>query len=314
MASLKDKPNVGNVPNIVNAEKIVSEISDKFKGNAVKCIAVDKHIAEIIEKNATGPISNQDWMKMEFARFDEHTKESLRAYGLTKERVVDNPKQAEEFVKNVIKMEGLPNGNGGTDIMNGATLGHYDKAGHGIDIVAADRLGVPIPIEVKKYHQVSGAKLTDTDVVRLEPQVTEWKQQREESAKHAQNLQTDSWLSGEWQAEKPISQKRSVYNEAKPKVGEYLPVQQMDELWVQDRWLKLIKTEEGRNRMRTAGVSAKYLNYEMLRTSPKLNEWKDILNNRTVAVVSERAGNVGKRMFHQAIFEKRAKRVFSIEM
>ncbi len=66
--------------------------------------------------------------------------------------------------------------------------------------------------------------------------------------------------------------------------------------------------------MERIGVDKRYLDYERLRGSPDLPEWHEILDRRTVAIVSDRSGSAGRRMFDQAVFEKRAKRVMKIEI
>ena len=97
------------------------------------------------------------------------------------------------------------------------------------------------------------------------------------------------------------------------KTGE-LPVQQMDDLWVQDRWLKVVKTPEGRARMANIGVDSKYLNYDRLRSSPELPEWRDILDRRATVIVSGSSGDTGKQMFLQSVCDGRSKSVLKIEV
>jgi hypothetical protein len=57
--------------------------------------------------------------------------------------------------------------------------GHYDGAGHGIDLLAGAAKGVPVLIEVKKCNSPVVASLEDRPVTRLEPAVEDWRQQRE---------------------------------------------------------------------------------------------------------------------------------------
>jgi hypothetical protein len=204
---------------------------------------------------------------------------SLDRQGLTADLVGADPDLAESYAGQVFAHEGIPDGNGSTEQVRGVVPSHYDDGGHGIDLVAADAAGAPIPIEVKKYNQPSAARLEDRSIVALEPEVGRWRAQQ-------------TLASGEKE----------------------LPVQQMDDLWARDRWLKLVKSPEGQTRLRQTGVDERYLDYQRLRAAPDLPEWGEILDRRTTVIVSGGGGDAGKRLVDQAIFERRSKRVVKIEM
>lgn len=278
-------------------------------------------IAETIAAHAEGPVATHDRMTLEANRFSEDTQKALDETGLTREIVLADHNKAEDYVSQVFEKEGIPNGDGGVDKpKNGVASGHYEKRGEGgvgIDLVAADQDGVPIPIEVKKYQQTSSAHLEDRSVggeqhQTLEPEVVDWKAQREQQARAGINAHPDA--AATWKPEIAEWRQQVTQDQEKMQASGELPVQQMDDLWTQDRWLKLIKTQDGQQRMRNIGVDAKYLDYDRLRSLPDLPEWRDILDRRTTAVVSDSHGDVGKQLFLQAVFEKRSKSVMKIEV
>lgn len=276
------------------------------------------HIAAQINEQATGPIAGDDWMKMDSSRFKPSTLDTLQRQRLTPDNILSNPDRAETYAGQVLALEGIPDGNGGVEKVRGVVPGHFDQTGHGIDLVAADAKGNPIPIEVKKYNQPSAAHLEDRPVTRLEPEVAQWKAQRESlvtGLRRGDLAKFRSDAEATWKPEVADWRKQIEKDEAKmqSQKGE-LPVQQMDDLWVRDRWLKLIKSPEGQARLRQAGVNEKFLNYRRLRTAPDLPEWQTILDRRMTVVVSDRNGNVGHRLFLQAIKEKRSKQVIKIEL
>ncbi len=271
--------------------------------------------AEIIEQLANGPISNQDWHKMEMTRFSEQTLNALQEQNLTADVVLNDADKAESFVCEVLKREGIPDGNGGTEQVKGVAPGHYDQAGHGIDVIAADQSGVPIPIEVKKYHQISAAKMENRSVIRLEPEVENWRRQREKAVLAQERGQMTVNTAEAWKPEVRERQKQIYRDAQKMKQNDgRLPVQQMDDLWVRDRWLKIIRRKEGRDRLKSVGIDEKYLNVETLQTSPDRPEWKDILNRCQVVIVTDGSGATGRKLLRQLVIERRAKGVFSIEV
>jgi hypothetical protein len=212
-------------------------------------------------------------MTLEASRFEEETNAALIQEGLTREVVVSDSDKAELYTSRVFEREGIPDGNGGTEKVKGVAPGHFSNRGWGIDLVAANSEGKPMPIEVKKYGQPSAAQLSDGPIVGLEDDTERWLQRRE-----------------------PLEH----------------PVRQMDEWWTRDRWLKLIKSPEGQKRMADLGVNEEYLDYNHLRSSPDLQEWEDFLDQRVTVIVSEREGDAGKHLSDQAVFEVRSKRVVKI--
>lgn len=276
-------------------------------------------IAAKISELATGPISNDSWDQMDAAKFKPSTSIDLAGKGLTPDKVLPDDKLGEAYVGRVFDLEGIPNGNGGVDKVRGVVSGHYDEANHGIDLVAADAQGNPIPIDVKDYQKPSGAALSDVHTKELEPEVAQWRQQREARV-HALKTHELTKLRPDaeekWKPEVK-SWRATIYADKtrirKGRTGE-LPVQQMDELWTQDRWLKLIKSPEGRARLQQAGVDSKYLDYEKLRASPDLPEWQAILSRRTTVILSGNEGDTGRHLFAQCLREKRSKSVLKIKV
>jgi hypothetical protein len=273
--------------------------------------------AELKAKPGAGALDPGDCMKMESRRFSAQTKSALRKEGLSPEAVLSDPDKAESFVAKVTENEGLPDGNGGTVCVQGVVAGHYDRGGHGVDLVAADVNGAPVLIEVKKHNSPAVASLEDEPVKKLEPTVEAWRQQREKlvlaeqqaALKGARSEARDNW--------KPevAEQQRQVERDTKQLTPDnQLAVRQMQDLWARDRWLKVIKESEGRERLKQAGIAGKYLNYEALSTSPDLVEWGEILDGRTAVIVSGKDDITGKRLLDQSLFEDRVKRVVHIKL
>ena len=280
-------------------------------------------IAERIATQAKGPIANDSWETLDATRFSADTQQQLDRAGLTRDAVLSDANKAENYAASVFSLEGIPNCGGSVDqFKQGVVSGHYEQRGDGgvgIDLVGADQDGIPTPIEVKKYQQTSAAHLENRSVARLEPEVANWKAQREQAVRARQEGRLaeirpdaqDTWKPevADWRRDIARDQLRM----AETATGE-LPVQQMDELWTRDRWLKIIKTEDGQQRMRGIGVDEKYLDYNRLRSSPDLPEWQAILDRRTTVVVSDSRGNVGKQLFLQAARDGRSKAVVKIEV
>lgn len=280
-----------------------------------------KEIANKIARTAEGPISRQDWNTLESDRFSPTTHQALEAQGMSAEKVLSNPDQAETFVQEVFAREGVPNGNGGVDVPKGVTNGQYDLQKHGIDIVFADQDGIPNVSDVKKYNQASAAHLEDRGVTRLEPEVERWRQQRQSQAINYLEGHPETSNPDANDIRKPESLhyrqeiQRDVFHMDKDAQNQYfLKVEQMDDLWTQDRWLKLIKTQEGQERMRSIGVDERFLDVKKLSASPFCPEWQEILDRRSAVIVSSEQGQAGKQITNQAIFENRVKQVFQIEI
>lgn len=299
--------------------KQIEQATTKLETTGAGCQPLAQS-AEKICALAEGPLAPDDWMLMRAERLSPETKSALARQGLTAENVLADPDKAESYVGEVLKREGIPDGNGSTDPVKDITSGHHEGV-HGFDLIAADHQGVPVPIEVKKYDQPSAAQMEDRGVTDLEPEVEKWRKERQAQVsayRHGRltDVRADAkatWKPEvqEWRSELRQDARRMTRDESgRPE----LPVQQMDDLWTRDRWLKLIKTPAGRDRMQGIGVDKRYLDYDRLRNSPDLPEWRNILDRRTVVIVSDRNGSTGRRMFDQAVFEKRARRVMKIEV
>lgn len=296
-------------------EQLTEQLEDR-KGIAAKPTST----AEQMNITPEGPVAHDDWMKMEAERFKPETIAALEQEGLTRDSVLSNPDKAELYVRQVFIHEGIPDGNGGTEqVKKDVVQGHFDQSKHGIDLIAADTEGKPVLIEVKKYNQTSAAQLSDYSVVKLEPEVERWQAAQEDlvTAKQEDTLTEFRPDAREtWKPEVAHWQQGIAQNEIRIRESEKgkLPVQQMDDLWTRDRWLKLIKTPEGCKRLQDIGIDEKYLNYRRLRTSPDLPEWQSMLDQRVTVIVSGGQGDTGKRLFLQAVAERRSKRVVKIEV
>jgi hypothetical protein len=284
-----------------------------------------RSIAQRTAENAESPIASDDWMKVRSELFSDDTQEKL-AEDFPRGEVLADHNLAEEYASRVFELEGIPDGNGGVEKVKGEVVsGHYEKRGKGgigIDLVAADDNGVPILIEVKKYQQTSAAHLENRSVggqndKKLEDGVANWKAEREKLVQTKQQGSEVRISREAFETQPSVEhwQRRVEWDELR--MSEHdgnLPVQQMDDLWTRDRWLKIIKEDEGCARMRQAGVDEKYLDYDKLRSSLHLPEWQDILDRRTTVIVSDSGGDTGKQMFLQAMRDGRSKSVIKIEV
>lgn len=295
----------------------IEQLTRRLQRRGVDSVSAGQ-IAERVHALAEGPIAHDDWMKLDAERFSPRTVAALERQGLLPEHVAVDAGKAEVYAAQVFALEGIPDGNGGTERVNGVSAGHYDDAGHGIDIVAADAHGVPIPIEVKKYGQPSAASLEDRSVEELEPAVQRWRKQREskvrfDDVESPSGHRPDSVAT--WKPEVDAHQKQIEQDKALMESQDdgHLPIRQMDDLWTCDRWLKLIKTPEGQARLRDIGVEERFLEHRRLSSSSNLPEWEAMLDRRMAVVVNGREGTTGKRLFEQAVAEKRVKRVVMIE-
>ena len=95
-----------------------------------------------------------------------------------------------------------------------------------------------------------------------------------------------------------------------------LPVEQMDKLWTKDRYIKLLKSDGGAERLHTAGVDPQYCQLDNfvdgngnLKDTPL---WDDILADRMTVIVSHTDDPAGKKLLDQAIFQDKSKRVLKI--
>ena len=275
-------------------------------------------ITEILDCKARGSVDHSDWMTLDTGRFQQTTHQRLKAMQLTPGEVLSHPDKAEIFAAEVLKREGIPTGNGDTEPLNDVVSGFYDGKGHGIDLIGIDQGGIPFPIEVKKYHQASLAALSDYSITDLEPTTQRWKTQRETWGKlfNEQRLHEARPDAEEiWKPEvrdwrKQVAQDAGAMN---TNHGD-LPVIQMDDLWTQDRWLKILNSPERQDQLRRAGVPQRFRDLEKLQSSPHLPEWQELLRRRTVVVVSDGQGGTGKKLYSQLRYGHRSNAVIKIQI
>lgn len=296
-------------------------------------------IAQFTANEAKGPISPTDWGMLDSSRFSPETKAFMTDQGLTHDKVMSDDRAAEEYVSHTLSQEGLPDGNGGVEQLKGVVPGHFDARGHGIDLVAIKQDGSPAPLEVKRYQHTSGASFEDrpvgqmktpegkTSELDLEPAVERWRAEREQKAgefaqkypdqvsayRQSDDEQVRPETPPELQSNPDATNLRRDASRLVDHNGHY-PVQQMDDLWTQDRWLKLSRSEEGRDRLEKGGVDPKYLDYGKMSQSPDSAEWKTILDQRASVIVSDDGGSVGHHMTHQVMFERGGQDVYKIEL
>jgi hypothetical protein len=82
-----------------------------------------------------------------------------------------------------------------------------------------------------------------------------------------------------------------------------LSTEQMAGLWTRDRWLKLAKNEDHRNRLLEAGVAPEYLSLNNLEHaySP---QWRAILDGRSTVIVSDDRDGVTNTLMREAAFKR----------
>lgn len=299
----------------------------------------DGDIAQFTANEAKGPISPTDWGILDSSRFSPETKAFMADQGLTHDKVMSDDRAAEEYVSHILSREGLPDGNGGVEQLKGVVPGHFDARGHGVDLVAVKQDGSPAPLEVKRYQHTSGASFEDhpvgqrktpegkTSELDLEPAVERWRTEREQKAAEFAQKYPDQVSAYRQSDEGHARQKTPPELQSNPDAahlrrdaarmvdhnGRY-PIQQMDDLWTQDRWLKLSRSEEGRDRLVKGGVDPRYLDYDKMSQSPDSAEWRTILDQRASVIVSDDSGSVGRHMTHQVVFERGGQDVYKIEL
>lgn len=306
--------------------KLEQLAKDKLKAEKLtrklEYAGVDKQktsdLVESLERKAHGAIDHSDWMTLDTDRFQPATYERLQAVQLTPSEVLSHPDKAEIFVAEVLKREGIPTGNGDTEPLNDVISGFYDTKGHGMDLIGVDQGGIPFPIEVKKYHQTSLAALSDYRISDLEPTTQRWKDQRKrwaelhnnESLYEARADAEEIWKPevSEWR--KQVAQDADAM---KTNHGD-LPITQMDDLWTQDRWLKILNSPERQDQLQRAGVPQRFCDLKRLQSSPWLPEWQELLRRRTVVVVSDGQGSVGKKLYGQLRYAHRCSAVVKIQI
>jgi len=254
------------------------------------------------------------------------TRAALHAQGLTSASIADDHSgdQAEACTRTVLEREGIPDGSGGMEPVKRVVPGTHDRK-HGIDLIAVTQDGQPAPIEVKKRLDASSAALEDKPVSKdaLEPEVQRAKQERERQLqlyRDGKRSQLRPDHAATWKPEVAQWQRTMETDLARSRPDEQgvprLSVEQMDDLWVKDRYLKLLRTDGGPERLQTAGVDPKYCQIENFVDShgslTDTSLWDDILSQRTTVIVSPADDPAGKVLFDQAVFENRSRRVLKI--
>lgn len=307
---------------------------------------------------SAAPLDTHDpaLMTLDSARFRPETRAALDAQGLDSAAIAADRggDKAEAATRTILEREGIPDGAGGMEQVKRVVPGTHDGK-HGIDDIAVTTDGKPIPLEVKNRADAANAALADHDSTALEPevrkahdayadQVTRYRDEMARVAPAADGPGDGEPLSA-YDRQRRIAQAEGLaalrpdYADTwKPEVAQWharmeadaqrlktdkdgnvtLPVEQMDRFWTQDRYLKLLRSDGGPDRLRSAGVASEYCTESNfvdgngnLRDTPL---WDDVLANRTTVIVSLGDAPAGKRMLDQAIFEDRSHRVAKISL
>lgn len=287
--------------------------------------ALDRNLASRGDYVQSAPLDTQDkaLMTIDNNQFRPETKTALQQQGLSSEAIAADKTgdRAEAYARTVFEREGIPDGSGGMERVNRVVPGTHDGK-HGIDLIAATDEGKPIPIEVKMRAEADQAQLDEKNTA-LEPEV--------QKAKEAYEQQLRAYREGDYTQLRPDAADRW-----KPEVADWhqrmqtdlaransdtegvprLPVEQMDELWTKDRYLKLLKSDGGAERLQTAGVDPQYCQLDnFVDGNGNLIDtplWDDILADRMTVIVSPTDDPAGKKMLDQAIFQDKSKRVLKI--
>mgnify|MGYP000880953390 CR=1 FL=1 len=307
---------------------------------------------------SAAPLDTHDpaLMTLDSARFRPETRAALDAQGLDSAAIAADRggDKAEAATRTILEREGIPDGAGGMEQVKRVVPGTHDGK-HGIDDIAVTTDGKPIPLEVKNRADAANAALADHDSTALEPEVRKAHdayadqviRYRDEMARVAPagDGPGDGEPLSAYDRQRRIAQAEGLaalrpdYADTwKPEVAQWharmeadaqrlktdkdgnvtLPVEQMDRFWTQDRYLKLLRSDGGPDRLRSAGVASEYCTESNfvdgngnLRDTPL---WDDVLANRTTVIVSPGDAPAGKRMLDQAIFEDRSHRVAKISL
>lgn len=291
-------------------------------------------------RDHTPPLSRDDkaLMTIDFSQLQPKTREALQAQGITSTSIVNDSSQGEVCTRTVLEREGIPDGSGQMERVKRVVPGTYNTV-HGIDLIAVTQDGKPMPIEVKthaKYAKLDGKPKAES---HLEPEVLQAKRDREQELQMYRDGQRDNLrLLRQWERDGRQKLDPDRVNRLAPDLRQQLtkmeddmnrswqdvqgsinlPVEQMDELWVKDRYLKLLRSDGGTDRLLTAGVHPKYCRIDnLVNGTGNLIEtplWDDILSQRMTVVVSPAGAPSGRKMFEQAVFEKKSNRVLKIAL
>jgi hypothetical protein len=285
----------------------------------------------------TTPLSQDDkaQMTIDFSQLQPETQKALQAQGITSTSIANDHTQGEPCTRTILEREGIPDGNGGMEKVKRIVPGTYNDI-HGIDLIGVSHDGHPIPIEVKTQAQYAKLSEKSRAESRLEPEVLQTKRDREqdlliyrdkererlrllhEREKDGRQKLDSDYISGlSPHFKQQLTQKEKDLTRSQPDAQDRprLPVEQMDELWVKDRYIKLLRRSGGAERLQSAGISPEYCQVENLVHGGRLKDtplWDDILSKRTTVIVGPADAPRGRTMFKQAVFEKKSKRVLRI--
>lgn len=303
----------------------------------------------VAESDAPLDQSDPALMTMDSEKFHPDTRAALEAQGLDAGSVAGDKsgKKAEAAAATVLEHEGIPDGAGNTEKVKRVVPGTYDGI-HGDDLMGVDENRTPMPIEVKLRAEADKAVLSEHDTTQLEPEIEKARAVREakaqgfraeldrlgikepinESAGYERLVEAEAAgvLRPEYAktttpelAEERRRLEDDVLHLKKGAEGEEkLPVEQMDELWTQDKYLKLLRSDGGPERLLDAGVAPEYCQIENfvdghgnLKETPL---WDDILANRTTVIVSPTDDAASEKLLRQAALEKKSHRVVKISL
>ena len=226
--------------------------------------------------------------QIQASRLSAETKQALSARGLDDPDAIlaDNKgRLSEQYAQLVLKQEGLPMTGGENERLQDVVTGTYDGV-HGFDLIGVAPDGRPILIEVKKRMGTKDSVgKSDVSLDTMEPETLALKEDilRERAVNPALRAKAEQLMPDEPDPE--------------------LSTEQMAGLWTRDRWLKLVKNEDHRNRLLEAGVAPEYLNLDNLEHaySP---QWRAILDGRTTVVVSDDRDGVTNTLMREAAFKR----------
>jgi hypothetical protein len=197
-------------------------------------------------------------------------------------------KSAERVSQIIFSQQGLPDGNGGFVKFKQVVSGQYNDK-NGIDLLGISEDGTPYSIEIKKRNDPAKDSMgaDSFDPKNLEPETLELIKDIERERNVNPVLM-----------EKYLNQQK---NDPDPE----LSTEQMSDLWLRDRWLKLIKNDEKRSQLAQAGVAASFLDVDGLKVRAYSDTWKKILDTRNTVIVSQNKDNVSSKLFREAVFKKK---------
>ena len=234
-------------------------------------------------------------MTLNASTFKPETRQALREQGLDNvdDILADHRGvKAENLTQTVLTHEGLPDGAGSTLPLRAVIPGHYDDQGHGIDLIGVAPDGRPIPIEVKKRADANLDRLGH-DSAKISPATEELR---------ADILRERTYNPALRDKALDLAEK-TAHGESKP--DPELSNEQMAGLWTRDRWLKLVDDPERKEALLAAGIRPEFVEPANL-TSAYSPQWEEILNGRTVVIVSGDKSDVTNTLFREAAFKRGA--------